>query len=301
MQQSAARLARCVASHVGFLSKATAAASLAYASSAVLLAEEPEPALSPTEWRPLKVWSREMLTDNTVALRFVFPTAHASAGLDVASCLVTRAFIGSEKPDGSRAAVIRPYTPSGEAIGYLELIVKVYEQGKMSKHIGNLKVGDSLDFKGPIPKLQYTANMTSELGMVAGGSGITPMLQVADRVLSDPEDKTKVTLIFANVTEKDIILKEKIDTMAASHPDQFKVFYVLDKPPPGWSGGAGYITTDMLKQHLPSPSSDCKIFVCGPPGMMNVISGNKVSPKDQGELTGHLSALGYDAGQVFKF
>lgn len=53
-----------------------------------------------------------------------------------------RAAIGSESEDGSKKFVIRPYTPTSakDAKGYFDLVVKVYEQGKMSKHFGELKV-----------------------------------------------------------------------------------------------------------------------------------------------------------------
>lgn len=53
-----------------------------------------------------------------------------------------RAAIGSENEDGSKKFVIRPYTPTSpkDAQGYFDLVVKVYEQGKMSKHFGELKV-----------------------------------------------------------------------------------------------------------------------------------------------------------------
>lgn len=55
---------------------------------------------------------------------------------------VCRAAIGSENEDGSKKFVIRPYTPTSpkDAKGYFDLVVKVYEQGKMSKHFGELKV-----------------------------------------------------------------------------------------------------------------------------------------------------------------
>ena len=50
--------------------------------------------------------------------------------------------IGSENEDGSKKFVMRPYTPTSpkDAKGYFDLVVKVYEQGKMSKHFGELKV-----------------------------------------------------------------------------------------------------------------------------------------------------------------
>ena len=44
----------------------------------------------------------------------------------------------------------------------------MYPTGVMSKHMGDMEVGDSLDFKGPIQKLPYTANMKKRIGMVAG-------------------------------------------------------------------------------------------------------------------------------------
>jgi len=69
-----------------------------------------------------------------------------------------------------------------------------------------------------------------------------------------------------------------------------------------WTGTEGQISEDLLKTVLPEPKSEnIKIFVCGPPGMMKAISGDKKSPKDQGELTGQLSKLGYTAEQVYKF
>ena len=57
------------------------------------------------------------------------------------------------------------------------------------------------------------------------------------------------------------------------------------------------MTEDILKAVLPK-DGNTKIFVCGPPGMYNTVSGPKKSPTDQGELTGILQKLGYDKDQV---
>ena len=124
---------------------------------------------------------------------------------------------------------------------------------------------------------------------------------MARAIFKNPEDKTKVTVVFGNVTEKDILLKKELDDLENTYPQRFKVFYLLDKPPAGWSGGKGYITKDLLKTVLPEPKEDVKVFVCGPPGLYKALSGPKVSPADQGELSGALQELGYTKEQVFKF
>lgn len=262
--------------------------------------------LTPDAFTDLKLIKKEKLTHNSYMLRFELPGGQP-ANLPVASCILTKVSMqapGDEKPK----VVVRPYTPvsAPDAAGYLDLVVKAYAQGKMSKHMGDMKVGDSLAFKGPIMKYPYSANVKKEIGMIAGGTGITPMLQVADAILANPADKTKVTLLFANVSEGDILLRDKIDAMAAAHLDKFKVHYVVDKPRWGgifWKGSVGYVTRDMLAAHMPAASagSDTLIMVCGPPGMMNAVSGDKAPDKTQGELTGLLKAMGYTQEQVYKF
>ncbi|XP_063949380.1 NADH--cytochrome b5 reductase 1-like isoform X1 [Daucus carota subsp. sativus] len=61
-------------------------------------------------------------------------------------------------------------------------------------------------------------------GMLAGGSGISPMFQVARAVLENLNDTTKVHLIYSNVCLEDMLLKEEIDRLASNYPDRFKVY-----------------------------------------------------------------------------
>ena len=53
--------------------------------------------------------------------------------------------------------VIRPYTPisPSDQPGELTFLIKRYDEGKMSKYIHELKIGDKLAIKGPIPKFEY--------------------------------------------------------------------------------------------------------------------------------------------------
>ncbi|CRK21080.1 hypothetical protein BN1708_003417 [Verticillium longisporum] len=188
------------------------------------------------------------------------------------------------------------------AKGYLDLLVKKYPDGPMSTHMHDMTPGQRLDFKGPLPKYAWTANKHEHIALVAGGTGITPMYQLARAIFNNPADKTKVTLVFGNVTEEDILLRKEFAELENTYPQRFRAFYVLDKPTGEWSGGKGFIDKNLLKTVLPEPSSgNVKVFVCGPPGLMNAVSGNKKSPKDQGELVGILKELGYSPDQVYKF
>ena len=58
------------------------------------------------------------------------------------------------------------------------------------------------------------------------------MYQVINAILRDPTDRTQLSLIFANVTEDDILLRRELDTLAAVHAN-FSVYYVLNDPPQG--------------------------------------------------------------------
>ncbi len=172
----------------------------------------------------------------------------------------------------------------------------------MSSHMHDMKPDQRLEFKGPIPKYPLEKNQHKHLAMIAGGTGITPMYQLMRKVFNDPEDKTKVTLVFGNVKEEDILLKKEFEELENTYPQRFRAFYVLDDPPEAWSGGSGFITKELLKTVLPEPKEEgTKVFVCGPPGMYKAISGAKKSPQDQGELAGILKELGYSKDQVFKF
>jgi len=81
--------------------------------------------------------------------------------------------------------------------------------------------------KGPIKKFEYVPNQWRAVGMVAGGSGITPMYQLIEEILSNPRDRTEIRLIYANRTPGDIMLKAELDALAAAHP-QFRVLYTVD-------------------------------------------------------------------------
>jgi ferredoxin-NADP reductase len=66
------------------------------------------------------------------------------------------------------------------------------------------------------------------IAMIAGGTGITPMLQVIRQIFNDVGDTTRVNLLFANVSSADILLKKELDELASAHKN-LTVHYAIDK------------------------------------------------------------------------
>ena len=108
----------------------------------------------------------------------------------------------------------------------MDLLVKVYPNGPMSEHIHSMKPGQLLSFKGPIPKYPWSTNKHSHIALIAGGTGITPMYQLIRKIFNDPNDNTKVSLIFGNVAEEDILLKKEFEELENKYPNRFRTFYV---------------------------------------------------------------------------
>ncbi|KAL4399679.1 NADH-cytochrome b5 reductase [Malassezia pachydermatis] len=175
--------------------------------------------------------------------------------------------------------VMRSYTPitDHDVEGYVDLMVKSYPTGNLSRVMNELKIGDTVEMKGPKGRFLYEPNMVSRIGMIAGGTGITPCYQVIKAVLQNPADNTKLNLIYANVNEDEILLKKELDALAKQHPTRFSVYYFLDKPPANWTGGTGFVTREAIAEQLPSPSESCRILMCGPPPMMEAMKKHLVS------------------------
>jgi cytochrome-b5 reductase len=138
--------------------------------------------------------------------------------------------------------------------------------------MATMTIGQTLKVKGPKGAMVYTPNMVRAFGMIAGGTGITPMLQIIRAVIRGRAtgDKTQIDLLFANVNKEDILLKEDLDQLAKEDPG-FRVHYVLNNPPEGWTGEVGFVTPEMIQKYLPAPAADVKILLCGPPPMISAM------------------------------
>lgn len=225
--------------------------------------------LNPDQWVSLPLRSINRVSSNTAIYRFSLKTWKSKLGLPIGQHVQIK---GISPLDGKET--IRSYTPisSDDDKGVVDFMVKTYPTGNLSQFFAQLQVGDTIEAKGPKGQMKYHPGYCAQIGMIAGGTGITPMLQIIRAVLKDPKDTTLLSLIYANVNYDDILLKGELDELAEENEERFKVYYVLNNPPEGWKGGAGFVTQEMIQKHIPDPKkTDCKLLMCGPPPMMKAM------------------------------
>ncbi|KAK3337659.1 hypothetical protein B0T19DRAFT_455548 [Cercophora scortea] len=228
--------------------------------------------LEPKEFRPFKLVRKTLVSPNVYRLVFALPHANDVLGLPTGQHIALRATI-----DGK--AISRSYTPvsNNTDLGRIELLIKVYEKGLMTQHLAHMPIGSTIDMRGPKGAMQYVPNAyAKQIGMIAGGTGITPMFQLIRAICDDDEDNTQLSLIYANNTEDDILLRDELDGYVERCPEKFRVHYVLGKAPEGWAGSSGFVTVDMIKKYLPAPVEGTKALLCGPPPMINAMTKNLV-------------------------
>lgn len=245
--------------------------------------------MEPNTKYALKLIDKVNLSHDTRRFRFELPSSEHVLGLPTGQHIYLTARI-----DGQ--LIVRPYTPtsSDEDHGFMDLVVKVYfknvhpkfpDGGKMSQYLENMKIGDTIDVRGPSGHLIYNGNgefairkdkksepkiiSVKRVSMIAGGTGITPMLQLIRQVFRDKNDRTCLSLLFANQTEDDILLREELEEVQKEYPERFKLWYTVDRPNEDWAYSSGFISSDMIKDHLFPPSDDDLVVMCGPPPMIN--------------------------------
>lgn len=242
---------------------------------------------NPKEKVQCRLVSKTEISRDVRLFRFELPSSDQTLGLPVGKHVFLYANI-----DGKLC--LRPYTPTSavDEVGYFDLLIKVYFKGEhpkfpngglMSQYLDSLPINSSIEIKGPLGHIEYTGRgnflingkprFTKRLAMIAGGTGITPMYQVAQAVLCDqPEDETKMDLVYANRTEDDILLREELDRWAREYPNRFRVWYVVNqvkRPEEGWQYSVGFITESILREHLPTGGDEETLaLACGPPPMI---------------------------------
>ena len=245
-------------------------------------------------WVPVKLLDRKPISDDTRTYTFQLPDGKPNLGLG--TCQHVQ--LGFHMRD---RMLIRSYTPTKPLLpdgkpgddknkefrdgnGTFELTVKTYfptdEQpgGAMSNILDCMPVGEEIEIRGPTGEITYNGNGSfnisnreytfNRINLVLGGSGITPGYALLARAMLFSSDKTKIRVVDANKSEKDILLKEALDGFEQNSDGRLKITHVLSHPSGDWKGKKGHVNADIIKEALFEPGGKTGVFLCGPPAMI---------------------------------
>jgi len=229
-----------------------------------------------TEFLPFNIESKQTHTHDTVRL-LVRVDAEALPMLQYLGATVGAACHFSarvELADGSFQE--RPYTPISFDVetGEIELLVKRYPEGAVSPLLYALEPGeDKLELRGPMwGGFNYAAERTGNLALFAAGTGVTPVLQLAEAAAAEPEIMTPVGFITrqcwiynANKTLADRLCTAELESLNVAH-EHVSLWDVIEEGAQEGQHFAGRISSDILEQTgLPNPTADDQAVICGPP------------------------------------
>jgi ferredoxin-NADP reductase len=189
-------------------------------------------------------------------------------------------------PDGYQAQRSYSVASSPEQVGEIELTVERLTEGEVSTYMHDvLIVGDQVELRGPIGGyFVWNARMGGPLLLVAGGSGIVPLMAMI-RHRQAVGSKTPVRLLYSSRTYEDIIYREELEQYS-SDGSGFDVLHTLTRrQPPGWAGYKRRIDTAMLKEATGPLGTDLKAYICGPTSLVEAVANSLVE-------------IGISAGQI---
>lgn len=153
--------------------------------------------------------------------------------------------------------------PPGEGTR-LEFFVRLLDQGEMSSYLrGSAKLGDAVRLEGPFGQFFLRPARAAKIIMIAGGTGLAPMLSMLSKLRND-EEKPSVTLLYGANQPAELFGEE----LVMSYGDQVDLRQIVVDGDEDWQGPTGFVT-DLLVGDVLDNLDQADAYLCGPPPMID--------------------------------
>lgn len=173
-----------------------------------------------------------------------------------------------------------------ERQGEIDITVERINDGEVSPYLHDVLVpGDRVEARGPIGGyFVWEAAMTDPLLLIAGGSGVVPLMSmIRHRAAAGAQNPT--ALLYSSRNREDVIYFDELERLHASDP-ALQIFHTLTRSQPaGWQGYARRIDEAMLREIAQPLGKRVQVFICGPTLMVESAANTLVT-------------IGINAGQI---
>lgn len=144
--------------------------------------------------------------------------------------------------------------------------VKLLEQGAMSVYLSQRAgPGDEMTVTGPFGRF-YLRPPDCPIVMVAGGTGLAPMLSMLDEMAEQGQTGQPVHLLYGANVPEELFALDALEAYAAKGIELTTELCVVEETG-DWSGPTGHVT-GLLRPELLN-GGDCRVYLCGPPPMID--------------------------------
>ena len=151
------------------------------------------------------------------------------------------------------------------------LTIKLVEGGLMSRYIFDTwEVGSKVEVSAPAGNFEYQPlRDAKKVICLAGGSGITPFVSMANAI-NDGDEDFEMTLLYGSRTKDAILFADELEKLASEN-EKIKVVHVLsDEKKVPKDCEKGFITADLIKKYAPENEA-YSVFICGPQQMYDFL------------------------------
>jgi ferredoxin-NADP reductase len=149
--------------------------------------------------------------------------------------------------------------------GEVDITVERINDGEVSTYLHDVVIpGDHIEARGPIGGyFVWEATMTDPLLLIAGGSGVVPLMSMI-RHRAAAGAKNPTSLLYSSRAFEDIIYYKELEMLRSANSG-LQVFHTLTRSQPtDWKGYARRIDADMLREVSKPLGKSVQVFICGP-------------------------------------
>ncbi|MEQ8708749.1 MAG: FAD-binding oxidoreductase [Rhodospirillales bacterium] len=160
----------------------------------------------------------------------------------------------------------------------LDFQIRLLSDGLMSNYLRNqAKPGDILTIEGP-KGIFYLRDHPGPILMIAGGTGLAPMIAMLKHLVAAGEASRPAKLCFGVTGLKDLYFTEELIRLGELMP-YLRSQTAIAQPEPAWTGHTGFVTDLIQPADI---TDDTQVYLCGPPPMIsaarNKLHGLGLSP-----------------------
>jgi ferredoxin-NADP reductase len=180
--------------------------------------------------------------------------------------------------DGYQAERSYSIASPSEAGQRVTITVERLDDGEVSPYlVDELRVGDKLELRGPIGGyFVWEAQMGGPLLLVAGGSGIVPLMAMI-RHRAAVRSMVPTRLLYSSRSYGEVIYRDELARLQDDGTGLETVHTLTRSQPPDWKGYRHRIDTEMLREVSWAPDRQARAFVCGPTPLVEAVASSLVT------------------------